>query len=87
MREVTLKIGQSAWIKKGFLRKHAVHFAGMPSSEVYSLVITFTDDYNSMAYNIYVPANHREIDHPQARLEVLAVSPYEIRLRIVKQKG
>ena len=61
MVQYTLRIGETAKVKKGFLGSYAVIYAGMPNDSTYSLVITFSVGNAAMAYNLFVPIHHREI--------------------------
>ena len=45
----------------------------------YSVVVTWTFGYNSMAYNLYLPKNKKEFFTPKGRVQVEYVSTEEIR--------
>ncbi len=80
--EHKLRIGESVRIKGVLFIDHSVIYAGMPSDNTYSLVITLTAGYQRMAYNLFLPTNHREVWHKKGHITVLSLSPGEIHLRI-----
>ena len=45
----------------------------------YSVVVSWTFGYNSMAYNLYLPKNKKEFFTPKGRVQVEYVSTEEIR--------
>ncbi len=78
LRKFHVKLGQIAHLKKGFLfmgPKTEVIYAGMPGKEVFSLAITSTIMYNSLAYNIFVPSGQREVNVAGGRMEILEATP------------
>lgn len=81
MAEYTLQVGQEASIRRGFFKKYSMLYAGMLSERVYSVAVTYTIGYNSMAYNLYFPVSRREITVAGKRLAVLRVSEDELRIR------
>ena len=80
-REHSLKIGEFALIKRGLMTKVSLIYAGIPNDRVYSLVVTRSAGHNSMAYNLYIPIDQRQIDISDVRLTIESVSPNEIRFR------
>ena len=80
--EHNLKIGESALIKRGFITKVSLIYAGMPNDKVYSLVVTCSVGHNSLAYNLYIPMNQQRVELSNVNLTISNVSPSEIRLRI-----
>ena len=80
-REHSLKIGESALIKRGFITKVSLVYAGIPNDKVYSLVVSRSAGHNSMAYNLYVPIDQRQIEISDVKLTIESVSPNEIRFR------
>ena len=80
MNEYTLRLGESAKVKPGFFKStESIIYSGMASENIYSIVVTWTFGYNSMAYNLFFPKNQKEIRTPKGRLEVDYVSGDEIR--------
>lgn len=83
-KDITLKVGETASIKKGFIKTQALGYAGEISDNVFSLVSVWTSGYNSAAHNLYFPKNQREIDLLGGRLMVLEQSSRHIRFRFEK---
>ena len=79
--EYNLKIGESVVIKRGFITKVSLDYAGMPNDSVYSLVVTCSAGHNSMAYNLYIPMNQQRLELSNVNLTISSISPTEIRLR------
>ncbi len=79
--EFSLKVGESTPIKRGFFRDQRLVYAGMPDENVYSFALTFTQGYNSSAYNLYFLANNYELTLLDQRLIILRVDPHQIRFR------
>ena len=80
-REHSLKIGESAFIKRGFLTKVSLIYAGIPNEKVYSLVVSWSSGYNSLAYNLYIPIDQRQIEISDVKLTIESLSPNEIHFR------
>ena len=80
-REYVLRIGGCAQIKRGFITSHSVIYAGMLNDYLYSVVVTSSSGNKSMAYNLYVPKDHREIELPKGRLVVSRVSSRDMHFR------
>ena len=78
MAEHTLQVGQEIPIRRGLFRRYSMLYAGMPNERVYSLVVTRTAGYRSMAYNLYFPVSRRDILVAGKRLAVLRVSENEL---------
>lgn len=81
MAEYTLQVGQETSIRRGLFRRYSMLYAGMTNERVYSVAVTYTSGYNSMAYNLYFPVSRRDIIVAGKRLAVLRVSDDEIRLQ------
>ena len=80
-QEHSLKIGESTVIKRGIMTKVTLIYAGIPNDKVYSLVVTRSAGHNSMAYNLYIPIDQRQIEISDVRLTIESVSPNEIHFR------
>jgi hypothetical protein len=80
-REHSLKIGDSALIKRGFITKVLLVYAGMPNDKVYSLAVNCSAGHNSWAYNLYIPIDQQRIEISDVRLTIGSVSPNEIHFR------
>jgi len=80
-QEHGLKIGESALIKRGIITKVSLIYAGIPNDKVYSLVISRSAGHNSLAYNLYIPIDQRQIEISDVKLIIESVSPNEINFR------
>jgi len=80
--EHTLTIGGSARLRKRWVYKRELIYAGMPNDDVCSLVVMISEAHNSWAYNLFIPKGQREVTVEGARVTVLAQSREEIRIRI-----
>jgi hypothetical protein len=83
LRDVILKVGDPVTLKAGFATKTVLIYGGMPAKDLYSLVITSTSGYNSMAYNLYYPSSRRNVAAGKRLLEILAVTPDQLRLNVL----
>ena len=81
VQEHSLRIGESAVIKRGFITKVLLVYAGMPNDKVYSLVVSRSAGHNSLAYNLYIPIDQRQVEISDVKLTIEHVSPNEIRFR------
>ena len=80
-QEHGLKIGESALIKRGLITKVSLIYAGIPNDKVYSLVVSCSAGHNSLAYNLYIPIDQRQIEISDVKLTIESVSPNEIHFR------
>jgi hypothetical protein len=88
MKEIRLKIGESAILRNKFLgSKFSVAFCGMPSESVFSLVLCHTCCHNSLAFNLYFPTNQRDIALGNARLSIRHVTPEELIFDVQAETG
>ena len=81
VQEHSLRIGESVVIKRGIITKVSLIYAGIPNDKVYSLVVTRSAGHNSMAYNLYIPIDQRQIEISDVKLTIESVSPNEIHFR------
>ena len=81
--EYTLKVGESARIKRGFFtRSCSIVYAGMPNDKTYSVAVTWSMGHNSAGYNLFLPRDNREIVmSPGLSVTVYGASPTELRIR------
>ena len=77
--EYILMVGEYAPVRRGILTSYSVVYAGLVGDSTYSVVVTVFSSQCSMAYNLYLPRGQREIELPKGRLDVLSVSPEEMR--------
>jgi hypothetical protein len=79
--EYTLKLGEWCVVRRGWLSKYSVMFAGEASSGVYSAVGEWSVAHNSAAYNIYFHKSQRDFPFLGGRVTVVDVSRHELRFR------
>jgi hypothetical protein len=82
--EYTLKVGETAKVKRGFITSYELIYGGMPSDDVYSLVINCTSGHASASHNLYFRRSQREFELLDGRMTVLDISSAEIRFRFDK---
>jgi hypothetical protein len=84
--EIKLQLSETAKVRPGVFRAAvSIVYAGMLNEEVYSLVITWSHGHNSMAYNLFIPLQQKEVLIPKGRIKVEYVSPEEIRFHYVDE--
>jgi hypothetical protein len=82
--EHRIRIGETAKVRPRWWGKSwSVTYAGMPSRDSYSVVVTWTMGHNSAAYNLYLHQDQRQFELPPGMVTVLEQSPEELRLRFV----
>ncbi|MCP4567649.1 MAG: hypothetical protein GY841_08725 [FCB group bacterium] len=72
--ECSLKINERVKMKTGWLRKDELIYTGMPNDHTYSLAMTWSFAHNSMAYNLFIPVNQKEIRHDYVTIIVKRVT-------------
>jgi len=78
IRKFHLKVGQEAHVKKGFLflgSYRSLIYAGMPNDKVCSLVVTWSQVYNSMSYNLYNPVDQKSFQAAGGKIELIEATP------------
>ena len=80
-QEHCLRIGESALIKRGFITKVLLVYAGMTNEKEYSLAVNCSAGHNSWAYNLYIPIDQQRIEISDVNLTIENISPNEIRFR------
>ncbi|MHC4324202.1 MAG: hypothetical protein ACYSUX_08005 [Planctomycetota bacterium] len=63
------------------MTKVSLVYAGIPNDKVYSLVVSRSAGHNSLAYNLYIPIDQRQIEISDVKLTIESVSPSEINFR------
>ena len=84
--DITLKVGESKKIVKGFMKTLALVYAGEVSDNVYSLVPVWSSGNNSAAHNLYFPKSQRDIPIFGGSLIVLELTSRQIRFQFDKNK-
>ena len=82
-RDLSLKVGGQVTLRSGFASKTVLLYGGMPNRETYTLIVCGTSGYNSQAYNLFYPSSRRSLEVDKRMLEILSVTPDEIRLNIL----
>ena len=82
-----LKVGDSVQIKRGFITRIDLLYAGMPSDRTFSLVVTKTGGHMGMAYNLYLPTSERHLDLAKTPITIHGVSATTLQLAIDKPTG
>jgi len=81
MKSTVLRVGDTITLKRGFLYKHNLLFAGMPWEGCFSLVVIWTSGYNSAAYNLFFPITQTELVVAGRKYVVEEVDSGKIRMR------
>jgi len=56
VKEYTLRLGENVKVRPAvFKSSESVIYSGKLSENIYSIVVTWTFGYNSMAYNLFFP--------------------------------
>ncbi len=76
-----LKLGEWVVVRRGWLKRQRVMFAGELSPGVYSLVGEWTSAHNSAAYNLYFHKSQREFSMLGGRVVVVDVTKHGIEFR------
>jgi len=79
-----MEIGGTAKLKGSMFSTRVLHYAGMPTDQVFSLVVAWSKGNNSAAYNLYFPKDIRTFELFDGRVTVLHLTPTLIRLRYEK---
>ena len=77
--EIRLKIGEAHRLRRGVLIFGYLKliYAGMVSSETYSLVVKNRDGYQAYAYNLFIQKDTQELEVEGYRLRIKCVSAQE----------
>jgi hypothetical protein len=77
--EYTLKLGETVAVRRGWLSRGRVLFAGEVGQGTYSIVAEWSMAHNSAAYNVYFHKSQREFPLLGGTITVADVSKHEIR--------
>jgi len=75
-----LKLGQSVVIKRTFMTRYSLLYAGMPNPETLSLVVIQHRGHQALAYNLYLPANQRQITVADTPITIHSAGPATVLL-------
>lgn len=56
-----LKLGESVVIKRTFMTRHTLLYAGTPNTETLALAVIRERGHQALAYNLYLPTNQQHI--------------------------
>ena len=79
--DITLRLGEWAVLRRGWLRRRRLMFAGESSPGIFSVVAEWTEAHNSAAYHLYFHEDQREFSVFKGRVTVLGVTQDELRFR------
>lgn len=82
--EISLKLGESAVVGGGWLKKRRIIFAGESSPDIYTLVAEWTSAHNSASYNLYFSMDQSEFTVFGGRITITALNKHEMRFRYEK---
>ncbi len=82
-KDYSLLVGESAKVKTIFFGNITVAYAGMVSEQVYSVVVQWSSGNNSLAYNLYLGRNQREVHLPKGKIIVSGATPERMNFRYV----
>ncbi len=82
-RDIHLKVGGTVVLKTGFMSKTVLVYGGKPDKDTFTLVVSYTTGNNSLAYNLYYPSGRRSLELSNRLLEILSITPDELRLNIL----
>ena len=74
VKQYDLKLGESVLIRRGFMTKVSLVYAGMPNEKTFSVVVTKTAGHMGMGYNLYVPVREREVRIGETSVTIHGVS-------------
>jgi hypothetical protein len=80
-KDYSLVVGQASKVKTIFFGNIMVVYAGMVSEQVYSVVVKWTSGNNSLAYNLYLGRDQKEVHLPKGKLMVSSANRERINFR------
>ena len=78
---ITLAIGETTRIKLGFVNTVTLIYSGMPSKDVFSIVIQTGSGYQGYSYNLYYPKDTKTIKVGKESFSIINVTPERITFR------
>ena len=80
-QDITLAIGETTKIKVGFVNTVTIIYGGMPSKDVFSIVIQTGSGYQGYSYNLYYPKDAKTIKVGKESFSIINVTSEQITLR------
>jgi hypothetical protein len=84
MSAYKIEIGEAVRVRKMFFYETQIAYAGMPSADIYSLVIVNTEAHNSWSFNLYVPVRKKEIKISKGTIRVVRVDENSVEFEFLK---
>lgn len=84
MSAYKIKIGEAVRVRKMLFYETQIAYAGMPSPDVYSLVVVNTEAHNSWSFNLYIPVRKREIKINKGTIRVVRVNEDSVEFEFLK---
>ena len=82
--EYVLRLGEGVVVRRGWIARWRIFYAGAVSEGVFSLAAEWSQVHNSAAYNVYFSKSQREFALMGGRVTVISVSRHEIRFRYAR---
>jgi hypothetical protein len=79
--DITISIGEATKIKLGFVNTISVIYGGMPSKDVFSIIIQTGSGYQGYSYNLFYPKDTKTIKIGKESFTVINVTSEQITLR------
>jgi hypothetical protein len=77
-----LRVGEEVPIKRGWIKKHLLIYAGMINDRIASIVINNAYSHNSWAYNLYLHRYPYEVTTKYGKIYLLRFSADELVARL-----
>jgi hypothetical protein len=79
--EITLAIGETIKVKLGFVNTVTLVYSGMPSKDVFSIVLLSSSGYQGYSYHLYYPKDSKFIKVGKESFSIVDVSAEKLTLR------
>lgn len=79
--EINLAIGEKTKIKLGLVNTITLIYSGMPSKDVFSIVLQSSSGYQGYSYNLYYPKDTKSIKLGKESISIINVTPEKLVLR------
>ena len=79
--EINLAVGKKTKIKLGLVNTITLIYGGMPSKDVFSIVLQFSSGYKGYSYNLYYPKDTKSIKLGKESISIINVTSEKLILR------
>jgi hypothetical protein len=79
--DITLAVGETTKIKLGFVNTLTIIYGGMPSKDVFTIIIQTSSGYQGYSYNLFYQKDTKTMRIGKESFSVITVSPEKITLR------